>query len=167
MTELSPFSDFSILHSVNQPCDQSIWRTAWARIMVAVSGIQFWYMSWLPFCCICFSMGDLGMQISIHLSVRFSVRPSINIYPGCLVSATPLTVLYQSFWNLAGVFIMVWGCACGLNIIVRLFFVTLSSLWISHFSISIYRQLVPCEHNSSYNFISIFLKLCTWFLHGL
>ena len=26
---------------------------------------------------------------------------------------------------------------------------------------------VPCERNSSYNFIPIFLKLCTCFLHGL
>ena len=62
-------------------------------------------------------------------SVHPSVHPSINIYPGCLVSATPLTVLYQSFWNFAVVFIMVWGCACGLDIIVRLFFVTFSTLW--------------------------------------
>ena len=63
--------------------------------------------------------GDLDVQVSIHLSVR----PSVNIYTGCLVSATPLTVLYQSFWNFACVFFMVWGCACGLDIIVRLFFV--------------------------------------------
>ena len=45
------------------------------------------------FCHTCFSMGDLGVQVSVCPSVRFSV----NIYPGCLVSATPLTVLYQSF----------------------------------------------------------------------
>ena len=38
---------------------------------------------------------------------------------------------------------------------------------LSHFSISMYRQLVPCERNSSYNFIPIFLKLCTCFLYGL
>ena len=30
-----------------------------------------------------------------------------------------------------------------------------------------YRQWVPCERNSSYNFIPIFLKHCTCFLHGL
>ena len=30
-----------------------------------------------------------------------------------------------------------------------------------------YRQWVPCECNSSYNFIPIFLKLCTCFCHGL
>ena len=28
-------------------------------------------------------------------------------------------------------------------------------------------QWVPCEHNSSYNFILIFFKLCTCFRHGL
>ena len=37
----------------------------------------------------------------------------------------------------------------------------------SHFSTSMYRQWVPCERNSSYNFIPILLKLCTCFLHGL
>ena len=31
----------------------------------------------------------------------------------------------------------------------------------------VYRQWVPCERNSSYNFKTIFLKLCTWFLRGL
>ena len=38
---------------------------------------------------------------------------------------------------------------------------------LSHFSPSIYKQWVPRERNSSYNFIPIFLKLCTCFLHGL
>ena len=38
---------------------------------------------------------------------------------------------------------------------------------LSHFSTSAYRQWVPCERNSSYNFIPIFLKLCTCFWHGL
>ena len=34
-------------------------------------------------------------------------------------------------------------------------------------SMKVYRQCVPCERNSSYNFIPIFLKLCTCFRHGL
>ena len=34
-------------------------------------------------------------------------------------------------------------------------------------SMKVYRQWVPCEPNSSYNFIPIFLKLCTCFRHGL
>ena len=102
-------------------------------------------------------MGDLGVQVSVHSSV--------NIYPGCLVSASPLTVLYWSFWNFACVFFMVWGCACGLDIIVRLLVVTFSTLWTCHFFTSMCRQWVPCERNSSYNFIPIFLKPCTCFLH--
>ena len=73
----------------------------------------------------CFSMGDLGVQVSVHPSVC----PSVNIYHWCLVSATPLTVFYWSFWNFADVFFMVWGCACGLDIIVGLFFITFSTLW--------------------------------------
>ena len=46
-----------------------------------------------------------------------------------LVSATPLTVLYQLFWNFACIFLMVWGYACGLDIIVGSVFVTFSTLW--------------------------------------
>ena len=38
---------------------------------------------------------------------------------------------------------------------------------VCHFWTSMDRQWVPCERNSSYNFIPIFLKLCTCFLHGL
>ena len=38
---------------------------------------------------------------------------------------------------------------------------------LSHFLTTVYRQWVPCARNSSYNFIPIFLKLRTWFFHGL
>ena len=37
----------------------------------------------------------------------------------------------------------------------------------SHFSTPMYRQWVPCEYNSSYNFTPIFFKLCKCFLHSL
>ena len=80
------------------------------------------------------------------------------------MSATPLTVLYRILWNFACIFFMVWGCACDLDIIVRLFF---SHCELRHFSPSICRHWVPREHNSSYNFILIFLELCTCFLHSL
>ena len=90
-----------------------------------------------------FIMSDLGVQVSVRPrpSVRPSVRLSVYIYPGCLVSATPL--LYRTFWNFACVFFMVWGCACDLDIIVRLFFVTFSTLWIKSFFTSIDREWVP------------------------
>ena len=48
---------------------------------------------------------------------------------GYLVSATPHTILYQSFWNFAHVFSMVWRCARGLDIILTFIFVTFSTLW--------------------------------------
>ena len=41
-----------------------------------------------------------------------------------LVSATPRTILYWSFWNCVHVFAMVWRCAYGLDIILELIFVT-------------------------------------------
>ena len=54
-----------------------------------------------------------------------------------------------------------------LDVIVRLFFSLFPHCELSHFSPSIYRQWVLREHNSSYNFILIFLELCTCFLHSL
>ena len=83
-----------------------------------------------------------------------------------LVSATPLTVLYRLLWNFACVFFMVWGCACDLDVIVRLFFSLFPHCELIHYSPAIYKW-VPREHNSSYNFILIFLELCTCFLHSL
>ena len=108
---------------------------------------------------------DLGVQVSIRLSVRPFVRPS-TVTMGVLW-AQLLLVFYRSFWNFADVFFMVWGCAYGLDIIVRLFLSLFPLCEHSHFSTSMYRQWVPCERNFSYNFIPIFFKLCTCFLHGL
>ena len=48
---------------------------------------------------------------------------------GYLLSTTPHTILYLSFWNFAHVFTMVWRCAYGLDIILELIFVTYSTLW--------------------------------------
>ena len=63
---------------------------------------------------------------------------------------------------------MVCGCAYGLDILVRLFFCHFFHFVnLGIFDPSVYRQWVPCERNSSYNFTPIFLKLCTCFLHGL
>ena len=43
---------------------------------------------------------------------------------GYLVSTTPYTSLYRSFWNFAHVFSTVWRCLCGLDIYFALIFVT-------------------------------------------
>ena len=53
---------------------------------------------------------------------------------GYLVSATPHTILYQSFWNFAHVFSMVLRCAYGLDIILAFIFVTFSTLRTLSFS---------------------------------
>ena len=89
---------------------------------------------------------------------------------GYLVSATPHTILCRSFWNFAHVFSMVWRCAYGLDIILALIFVPYSTLRTLSFpDLRFYESVftVPCERKSSYNFIPIFLKLCTCFRHSL
>ena len=140
-------------------------------------------------------MGDLGVQVSVRLFVRPSIRLSVRqhlpwvscernssyvfvliflklcrcflhgvrmcmwfgyncwiifyhffhfvnlviflpqcIDSGYLVSATPHTILYQSFWNFVHVFSMVWRCAYGLDIILAFIFVTFSTLRTLSFS---------------------------------
>ena len=51
--------------------------------------------------------------VSVRPSVRLSVRPSVrpSAPTTILVSATPPTVLCQSFWNFTGVLRMVWRYA--------------------------------------------------------
>ena len=81
------------------------------------------------------------------------------------------TILYRSFWNFAHVFFMVWRCARDLDVILALIFVTFPLCELCHFLTSDYMkvlwQWVPCERNSSYNFIPIFSKLCTCIPLGL
>ena len=57
---------------------------------------------------------------------------------------------------------MWFGCNCSI-----IFFYFFPHCELNHFSPSIYRQWLPREHNSSYNFILIFLQLCTCFLLSL
>ena len=51
----------------------------------------------------------------------FRPSPYRSMY---LVGATPPTFLYRFFWNFTGALVMVWRYVCGLDIILRLFFVT-------------------------------------------
>ena len=86
---------------------------------------------------------------------------------GYLLSTTPHTILYRSFWNFAHVFAMVSRYACSLDIILELIFVTFSTLWILPFltsdSMKVYRQWLTCKCSSLYNFMPIFMQLCTSF----
>ena len=87
------------------------------------------------------------------------------------VGATPLTVFHQLFWNIGDVFSMEWRCACGLGIILWLFFSLFLlcefSLFFTWNAIKVYRQWVLCGRNSSYGFPSNVLKLCRCFWHEM
>ena len=73
------------------------------------------------------------------------------------VSATPPTIIFRSFRNLAGVLFMVLRCACGLDVIVKLIcfaFLQLVNLVVMrHLS---YNDWVLCELNCSNSFIRSF-----------
>ena len=106
----------------------------------------------------------LFVRLSVCLSVRLSVRPStftMGVLWAQFLLQFLLIFLKLCFFH--GVRMCMWfGYNCWI------IFLTLFPLCeLSHFSTSVYRQWVPCERNSSYNFISIILKLCTCFLHGL
>ena len=90
---------------------------------------------------------------------------------GYLVSPTPHTILYRSFWNFAHVFSMVWRYACGLDVVLALMCITFSTLRTLSFS-----DLRLCESVVTVGtlwtqlliqFYTDLLKLCTCFPHGL
>ena len=82
---------------------------------------------------------------------------------GYIVCATT-TDLCWSFWNLTGGFVMVWRYACGLDIILRLSFVTFFPHFeLSHYTNKVWRQCLACVQF----YDEIVLKLYRWFCHGL
>ena len=82
--------------------------------------IWFGYNPWINFC----HLFHFVNFVIFWPQILWKSRDS-----GYLVSATPHTILYQSLWNFAHVFTMVWRCAYGLDIIHELIFVTFSTLW--------------------------------------
>ena len=173
------FVTFSTLRT-SSFCDLSFYEnvvtvgTLWAQLL-----IQFY--TDLFELCTCFRHG-------LEMCIWFGYNPWINFchffhfvnfvifWPqilwksrdsGYLVSAAPHTILYQSLWNFAHVFAMVWRCARDLDIILELIFVTFSTLWTLSFltsdSMKVYRQWLPCKRNSLYNFMPVFMQLCTSF----
>ena len=87
---------------------------------------------------------------------------------GYLVSAIPHTILYRSFWNFAHVFPMVWRCACGLDVILDLIFVTFSHLLTLSFSdLRFYRSVATVGTLWAQLLIQFYTKLSTCFCHGL
>ena len=70
------------------------------------------------------------MVFSFPWLARCCSASSDSIY---LAFVTPPTVLWQSFLNCTDVFVMVWRCACCLDIILRLVLVTFSAFWTQSF----------------------------------
>ena len=64
-----------------------------------------------------------------NLAIFQAFLQSKWIDSGYLVCATPPTVLCRFFRNFTDVFVMVWRYACGLDIVLKLFFVTFSASW--------------------------------------
>ena len=128
-----------------------------------------WFVCWklrtiLVPLCVLFSTYKGTVRSSVDRFVRSSIRQHL---PGCLVSTTPVTVLYWSFWNFACVFFMVWGCANGLSIIVRTFFCHffhVVNLVVFHPQ---YIDIGYCEGNSLYSFFTDCFETLHIFLHGM
>ena len=103
----------------------------------------------------CILFGVNFCHFSTLLTLSFSqVRHQLHRSSIYILVAPALACWAGTFWPLCGQFVctlVMFGPLCELN----------------HFSTSMYRKWVPCERNSSYNFISICLKLCRCFLHGL
>ena len=145
----------------------------WSQSLLQFCTGRFWnfaYVFFMVWRCAC----GLDIIVRLFLSlfphcVLCNFSPSIYRQWVPLVSAIPLTVLYRLIWNFAYVFFMVWGCACGLYIIVILFFDTFSTLWTySFFSHFIHKHLVPLVSATPLTVLRpIIMKLCMCFLHGM
>ena len=123
---------------------------------------------YFTFCRTCFSMGDLGLQVSVRVSVRSpSVRqylPWVTCGRNSSYGFVPIVLKFCRCFR-HGMGMCMWF---GYSYYFFFFFFSLFPLCeLSHFSTSMYRRWVPCERNSSYNFVPIFLKFCTYFLHGM
>ena len=125
----------SICSSVHPSVRPSI--NIYPGCLVSATPLTVLYRSFLKLC-ICFRHGMrmcmwFGYNCEIIFCHFFHFVNLVIFWPqwidsGYLVSAIPHPILYRSFWNLAHVFSMVWKCACGLNIILALIFVTFSTL---------------------------------------
>ena len=120
------------------------------NVFIALKGSHFWFLFLLQFCTELFEtlLVFSSWYEDVHMVWRWldyflSLFPlcelshfstSMYIDSGYLVSTIPHTILYQSFWNFTHVFSIVWKCACVLDIILELIFVTFSTLWTSSFS---------------------------------
>ena len=72
----------------------------------------FWYSPWINFC---------YLFHFVIFSPQILWKCIDNRY---LVSATPYTISYLALCNFAHLFYSVWRCACGLDLILELIFVT-------------------------------------------
>ena len=107
------------------------------------------------FCCFHFIIGRGGLKkwpSSVRVCVILSVRPSFR--PRDLVSATPPTSFIGFTWNFVGFLPMIWRCACGFRILIRLFLTELSPM------LTKLCKTWSCLHSSSYIFHWIHLKYC-------
>ena len=105
-------------------------------------------------------------QIIFFTVSTFWTFSAARILPNCidsghLVCATPPSVLCRSFWNFTDIFVMVWICACGLHIILRLIFChLLHNLNSVIFQAQIYWK--PKETPTTLDLIFVALLLCRW-----
>ena len=99
-----------------------------------------------------------------NLDIFRALILQICIWSIYLVSATPLTVFGESFWNFTVVFKMVWRYAYCFLRILKLFFLHFNlDIFSSLYATDMYREYMPCIGNPAYSFRPILLKLYRYF----
>ena len=87
----------------------------WAQLLLQFCTNRFPAVFFMVWGCAC------GLDIIVRFFFFFFFVNFVIFRPQCidrryLVSKSPHTILYRSFWNFAHVFSMVWRCACVLDI---------------------------------------------------
>ena len=131
-------------------------RTYWRYAWIGGCWKKYFLTNWQGFYApppesggvLCYTLRNFECP-SVRPSVCLSVRPSVRLSAPTtiLVSATPPTVLGQSFWNFTGVLRMVWRYACCFFRILKLFFITFFPI----FNLDIFRALI--------------LQICIWSMY--
>ena len=81
-------------------------------------------MVWRCTCVLDIIFELIFVAFSALLTLSFFTSDSTKVYSRYLVSTTAYTISYLSLCNFAHPFSKVWRCACDLDFIMRLFFVT-------------------------------------------
>ena len=174
------FSHFELRHFLSSnitevyreqvPCPLNSSHSFWPMLLKLYMGFK----AGLKICMCIFSESwnkFLSLFRIFNLDIFWNPILQKHIGSRYLVPVTPTKVFVRSFGNFTGALRMVWRYACVFIESWNYFLSLFTHFELRHFFSSniteVYREQVPCPHNSSHSFWPILLKLYMGFKDGL